>query len=116
MDYLALRYARRRARWKGNENVQNQQIDDPLQSLDKLCFSDQHYFVQTLYVAGMTQVVLGVQTLLWAKEYNAFGDFGLIITLLICYILCLILEKLCILSGNFINLWRIDSSIEKMEG
>ena len=45
LDYMALRFTRRRARWKGNESIVNKQIDEGLQSLDKLCFSSQHYFV-----------------------------------------------------------------------
>lgn len=39
LDYMTLRFNRRRARWKGNETIVNKQIDEGLQSLDKLCFS-----------------------------------------------------------------------------
>ena len=53
-------------------------IENSQQSLDKLCFSSQFYFVQTIYVAGMCQIVLGIQTLLWAENYNMFGDFATI--------------------------------------
>jgi len=116
LDYMALRFSRRRARWKGNEAIVNKQIDEGLQSLDKLCFSAQHYFVQTLYVSGMTQVVLGVQALLWCEGYSIFADFGTVPTLLVCYALCLLLERACIAGGLCFGIWKIDASIERMEG
>lgn len=62
LDYMAHRFKTRKASWKGNEPMQfvNRQVAADLRSLDQLCFSAQHYFVQTLYVAGMSQVVLGI--------------------------------------------------------
>lgn len=45
LDYLAFRYATRKARWKGSEGFVNKQVAADLQSLDQMCFSAQHYFV-----------------------------------------------------------------------
>ena len=78
LDYLAYRFTQRKTRWKGDEPFVNNMIENSQQSLDKLCFSSQFYFVQTIYVAGMCQIVLGIQTLLWAENYNMFGDFATI--------------------------------------
>lgn len=60
LDYMRYRFATRKARWKGNEDFINTKIEEKLQSLDQLCFSSQHYFVLTLYVAGMCQMILGI--------------------------------------------------------
>jgi hypothetical protein len=60
LDYMAYRFKTRKARWKGSEPFVNRKVAHELRSLDQLCFSSQHYFVQTLYVSGMTQVVLGI--------------------------------------------------------
>jgi hypothetical protein len=76
LDYLAFRFSLRKARWKGDEGAENvnKYIDPALQSLDQLCFSSQFYFVQTLYVAGLSLVCLGLQTLVWVPDYNVFAD------------------------------------------
>jgi len=60
LDYMAHRFKTRKASWKGDEPFVNRQVAADLRSLDQLCFSAQHYFVQGLYVAGMSQVVLGI--------------------------------------------------------
>lgn len=101
LDYLALRFEKRRAAWRGNEQQVNRMLEESIQSLDQLCFSSQHFFVQTLYVAGLTQVVLGVQTLLWCETYNFASDLGLMPTLLVTYGLCVLLERLSIAGGHF---------------
>ena len=67
LDYLNFRFHNRKYFWKGNEEKYNTAIDPTLQSLDQLCFSSQHYFVQTIYVSGIAQVILGMQTLLWVN-------------------------------------------------
>ena len=72
--------------------------------------------MQTLYVAGLTQVVLGVQTLLWCETYNFASDLGLVPTLAVTYALCVLLERLSIAGGHFFQIWYIDASIERMEG
>ena len=53
LDYMKYRFSTRKARWKGDEGFVNKMINKNLRSLDSLCFSSQHYFVMTLYVAGM---------------------------------------------------------------
>ena len=54
LDYMAYRFSTRKSRWKGNEPFTNEMVAAEVRSLDQLCFSSQHYFVQTLYVSGMT--------------------------------------------------------------
>lgn len=116
LDYLAFRYATRKARWKGSEGVVNKQVAPDLRSLDQMCFSAQHYFVQTLYVSGMTQVVLGIQVLLWAEGYNVFADLGTLPVLLATVAMCAGLEKACMACGRCCSLWKIDESVERLEG
>ena len=115
LDYLAFRFSLRKARWKGdegNENI-NTFIEKNLQSLDQLCFSSQFYFVQTIYVAGMAQVTLGMQTLLWVPTYNCFADQATIPLSLMILLLCFLTEKLCIKAGDILRVWHIDEVIEK---
>ena len=84
--------------------------------MDQLCFSSQHYFVQTLYVAGINQVVLGIQVLLWAPGYNVFADLGTMPVILTTYALCALLEKGCVAGGLCLRIWKIDDSVERLEG
>jgi len=117
LDYMAHRFKTRKASWKGKEPFLNRQVAADLRSLDQLCFSAQHYFVQTLYVAGMCQVVLGIQVLLWAPGgYNVFADLGTVPILLSAYALCAVLERACIAGGRALALWQIDESVARLEG
>jgi len=114
LDYMKFRFQNRKARWKGNEPFINQQITDNLRSLDQLCFSSQHYFVLTLYVAGMTQVILGIQVLLWI-EYNAFADIATLAVVLFMTTLCFAIHRLCLFFGKLLGIWKIDETMEKLE-
>ena len=116
LDYMAHRFKTRKARWKGDEPFVNQHVTPGLRSLDQLCFSAQHYFVQALYVAGMSQVVLGIQVLLWADGYNVFADLGTMPVVLSMYALCALLERACRASGRHLKVWEIDASVERLEG
>jgi len=116
LDYMAHRFKTRKARWKGDEPFVNQHVASELRSLDQLCFSAQHYFVQSLYVAGMSQVVLGIQVLLWADGYNVFADLGTLPVLLSMYALCALLERGFRAAGRRLKVWEIDASVEKLEG
>jgi len=72
--------------------------------------------VQTLFVSGITQVVLGIQTLLWAPNYNLFSDLGTGPVVLSTYAMCIILEKMCVAGGTWFDIWKIDESTERLEG
>ena len=116
LDYMAHRFKTRKASWKGNEPFLNKQVAADLRSLDQLCFSAQHYFVQALYVAGLSQVVLGIQALLWAPGYNLFADLGTLPVLLWAYALCLLLERASLAAGKALGVWQIDESVQRLEG
>ena len=60
LDFLNFRFSQRKALWKGNEGSKNTAIDPNLQSIDQLCYSSQHYFVTTIFVAGLAQVIIGM--------------------------------------------------------
>lgn len=64
----------------------------------------------------MTQVVLGIQVLLWAEGYNVFADLGTLPVLLATFALCVALEKACLACGRCFSLWKIDESVERLEG
>ena len=87
-------------------------IEKGQQSLDKLCFSSQFYFVQTIYVAGMSQIILGIQTLLWAEGYNMFGDFATIPMVLFTLSFCFLIERSVYAGGRYFKIWAIDPNIE----
>lgn len=115
LDYMAHRFKTRKARWKGDEPFVNQHVSAGLRSLDQLCFSAQHYFVQALYVAGMSQVVLGIQVLLWADGYNVFADLGTMPVVLSMYALCALLERAYLAAGRRLKVWEIDASVVRLE-
>jgi hypothetical protein len=48
--------------------------------------------VQTIYVAGLAQVLLGIQTLLWVPTYNCFADQAVIPLALVIYVFCVLVE------------------------
>ena len=116
LDYMAHRFKTRKASWKGHEPFVNRQLEPDVRSLDQLCFSAQHYFVQTLWVAGMSQMVLAIQVLLWAPGYNLFADLGTLPVLLSTWALCTLLERGSVAAGRAAGLWKIDESVERLEG
>ena len=59
---------------------------------------------------------MGIQCLLWAPGYNVFSDLGTIPVILCCLALCVLLKRLCIAGGKWFNIWKIDESIERMQG
>ena len=112
LDYLNFRFTQRKAAWKGDEPFVNTSIKKDLRAIDKLCFSSQFYFVATIYVSGMSQIVLGIQTLLWAEGYNMFGDFCLLPVAVSTYVFCYFTELLCLKVGKLFGIWSIDANIE----
>ena len=90
LDYLKFRFANRKTRWKGNEGFVNTKIAPSLTSIDQLCFSSQHYFVNCLYVGGMSQVIIGMQTLLYVENYNCFSDMATIPVSMVILLFCII--------------------------
>jgi sensor domain CHASE-containing protein len=63
----------------------------------------------------MSQVVLGIQALLWAPGYNVFADLGTLPVLLSVYALCAVLERACRSGGKAFGLWAIDESVARLE-
>jgi len=64
--------------------------------------------VATIYVSGMSLVVLSIQSLLWADGYNMFGDFCLLPVAITTYGFCWLTEFVCIKIGKMIGIWKID--------
>jgi len=60
----------------------------------------------------MSQIILGIQTLLWAENYNMFGDFCTIPMIIFTLSMCLSLEMMMYRGGHYFNVWKIDPSIE----
>lgn len=112
LDYLNFRFTQRKTRWKGDEPFLNTAIKKDLQAIDKLCYSSQFYFVATIYVSGMSQIVLGIQSMLWANGYNMFGDFCLIPVCIVVYMFCWLTEYVSIKAGKFFGVWSVDANIE----
>jgi hypothetical protein len=54
--------------------------------------------------------------LLWAEGYNVFADLGTMPILLSSYALCALLERVCLYCGKCLKIWKIDDSIERLEG
>lgn len=114
LDYLAFRFINRKSRWKGNESTYNEAISPDLQSIDQLCYSSQFYFVTTIYVAGMAQVIIGMQTLLWVPNYSCYADQATLPLSILMFLICVSVEKLCLWCGKACKIWKIDEVLEKV--
>lgn len=66
----------------------------------------------TIYVSGMCQIVLAIQSMLWAKGYNMFGDFCLIPVVLTVFIFCYLTELASLKVGKLFGVWSVDANIE----
>ena len=60
----------------------------------------------------MSQIVLGIQSMLWANGYNMFGDFCLIPVVLTTYLFCYLTEWTCLKVGKLFGVWSVDANIE----
>ena len=114
LDYLNFRFINRKSRWKGNEASYNAAIDPNLQSIDQLCYSSQHYFVTTIYVAGMAQVIVGMQTLLWVPNYSCYSDQATPPVTIMMLLICIFVHKMCMWCGRCCKIWYIDEVLEKV--
>ena len=93
LDYLAFRFKTRKARWKSNETQVNVFIEENMRSLDKMCFSSQYFFVVTIYLSGMIQLILGIQILIFNNTgYNMFADFGTIPLVMFMVAVCIVVH------------------------
>ena len=45
-------------------------------------------------MSGALYIILGIQVLVCAPDYNLFGDIGLLPTVLLNYAVCILIEKL----------------------
>ena len=115
LDYLHFRFASRTTRWKGNEDTPNLRVGVNLVSLDQLCFSSQYYFVQTIYSFGMTQLLLGIHILLNYPDYNVFSDSAALLIVAVMIAVCMIIQKLCILLGTLLRIWKVNEKKLKKE-
>ena len=77
-----------------------------------MCYSSQHYFVQTIYVSGIAQVILGMQTLLWVKDYSCFADQAVLPLSALCVVVCMTLHQLCLWFGALFGIWKIDTIMD----
>ena len=107
LDYLHFRFATRTSRWKGNEIVVNKQVDEENILLDQLWFSSQYYFIQTIMVFGMIQLMLGINTLLTFPSYNLFADMGILLVVVALIAVCFLIHRFWILLGRIFCIWKI---------
>jgi hypothetical protein len=71
--------------------------------------------VTTIYLSGISQVLLGIQTLLNSVGYNMFADNGTLPCIMFILAFCLGLKKLCTWLGMLLGVWKIDETIIKLE-
>lgn len=60
----------------------------------------------------MCQIILGIQSLLWASNYNCFGDLCLIPIGLTTFTACIVVDKLTRKIGDWLGIWKVDVDIE----
>ena len=75
--YSKYRYLQREQKWKGLENNLDECIEEPLRTLDQMCFSSQFYFMYAIHVMGIMFMVFGLETMM-NSEYNMFADVALV--------------------------------------
>jgi len=71
--------------------------------------------VQTIYSFGMTQLLLGIHILLNYPDYNVFSDSAALLIVAVMIAVCMIIQKLCILLGTLLRIWKVNEKKLKKE-
>eukprot|EP00742_Colponemidia_sp_Colp-10_P002064 GILJ01002205.1.p1 GENE.GILJ01002205.1~~GILJ01002205.1.p1 ORF type:complete len:631 (+),score=88.56 GILJ01002205.1:1223-3115(+) len=77
ITYCRYRFEQRTTVWKGDEKFVDDSIDDKLQTLDKMAFSSQLFFMVTLHSWGMNLVFMSI-TIIIRAGFNPFADPALV--------------------------------------
>lgn len=72
--------------------------------------------MQTIYVSGMSQIILGIQTLLYVQNYNCFGDFASMPLIFTILIMCFSIHRFVLWGGGLCDIWKIDEKLEGIRG
>ena len=108
LDYLAYaryRFVQRETRWKGFDDQRDECIEEPLRSLDQMCFSSQYYTMVCGHVNGIVLLVLGVQMILRAA-YNPFADQALVCLVAYTAASCVFIERALLWLGLKLSVWK----------
>jgi len=104
--YSKYRYLQREQRWKGLESNLDECIEEPLRTLDQMCFSSQFYFMYAIHVLGIMFMVFGLEAMMNSR-YNMFADVALVYLTIYMAITHYIVEKSCIYLADKLQIWRI---------
>jgi hypothetical protein len=108
-DYVRFakwKFARRTQRWRGFEvESLDENIDESMRSMERMCFSSQYYMILTIQVCGIVYLVLGIEIMVRAK-YNAFQDPATILVVVGVSFFCWLVKQLYVRIGLLSPLWR----------
>lgn len=112
-EYLSTgrtRYNARKTIWKLDDDDIDMSFPEKLQRLDQSCFSNQFYFVVTIYVTGMMLLIFGMQTIISA-EHNIFADVASYYIVVLFLGICTAIFFLSKFLGKKLRIWNV--SVEK---
>jgi hypothetical protein len=104
--YSRYRFLQRECRWKGLENTLDECIEEPLRTVDQMCFSSQFYFMVTVHLAGIMFFAFGYEVMA-TTHYNVFADWGMLYIMIYMWFIHVLLEKGCIFLAVRFKLWKI---------
>merc|ERR1711968_391545 len=104
--YSRYRFIQREEKWKGLENNLDECLEEPLRTLDQMCFSSQFYFMYAIHVMGIMFMVFGLETMM-NSMYNMFDDPALLYLTVYMAVTHYLLEKACIIIADKLQIWRI---------
>lgn len=92
ISYQRYRFNVREHRWMLRNEILDESIKEPMQTLDLMCFSSQFYFINALFAMGMLLVMFGC-TIFMRTDYNMFGDPVLPLMFMIIFMFGDLLKK-----------------------
>jgi hypothetical protein len=99
VSYQRYRFSVREHRWVMDARVVDESIAPGMQMLDVLCFSEQYFFLISLYGLGGMISMFGI-SIFYRHNYNLFGDPVVVLILMTMFVIGDLLQHLFIYLSN----------------
>jgi hypothetical protein len=110
--YSRYRFLQRETRWKGLEDSMDECIEEPLRTVDQMCFSSQFYLMITIHTNGMLYCIFGFVIMLRAPapstngNYIMFGDYAMFPLILWIAFAYFLISYCCMKICKIFSLWK----------
>ncbi len=104
------RFEKRKHKWIADSDEIFFEVETNAASLHCFAFSSQYYFSITIAMSGIFLSFFGFQILLSSQDYNVFSDALAVFLAFFWVFICYLIEKLCIMIGNFFKLWDLKTN------